>query len=146
MADFDERSSADRDAIRHLLARYTYNGDRGGVAELAACFAPDGLLEYPGNMASGPDAIMAALSPVGVTRNPALTFVRHHITNPLIEVDGSKATARSYFTVHTDIGPDHSGTYSDQLRKSDDGWRFAHRTVKVDWQSPHSLFRIMVTR
>ncbi|GAA0762138.1 hypothetical protein FHS52_002942 [Erythromicrobium ramosum] len=146
MADASEHIAADRDAIRHLLALYTYAGDRGRVAELAACFAPDGVLEYPGSMATGPDAIMAALYPSGATRNPALTFVRHHITNPLIEVLGSNATARSYFTVHTDVGPDHSGTYSDQLRKSDDGWRFARRIVRVDWQSPHSLFRKMVTR
>ena len=40
-------------AIRDLLARYTYNGDRGRVAELAACFAADGILEYPGNRAEG---------------------------------------------------------------------------------------------
>lgn len=146
MADSNEHIAADRDAIRHLLALYTYSGDRGKVAELAACFAPDGVLEYPGNKATGPEAIMVALSSGGGSRNPALTFVRHHITNPLIEVEGSRATARSYFTVHTDIGPDHSGTYSDQLRKCDDGWRFVRRMVRVDWQSPHSLFRKMLTR
>lgn len=146
MADANEHKAADRDAIRHLLALYTYNGDRGRVAELAACFACDGVLEYPGNTATGPDAIVTALAPSGGVRNPSLTFVRHHITNPLIEIDCSKATARSYFTVHTDIGPDHSGTYSDQLRKSDDGWRLTRRIVRVDWQSSQSLFRKMVTR
>jgi SnoaL-like domain len=138
--------AADRDAIRDLLARYTYNGDRGRVAELAACFADDGTIEFPGNKATGPAAIEAALSGGTGTRNPALTFVRHHITNPLIEVDGVRATARSYFTVHTDIGPDHSGTYNDQLIRTPHGWRFAYRLVRVDWQSPDSLFRSMVTR
>ncbi|MEN9717141.1 MAG: hypothetical protein RIQ99_19 [Pseudomonadota bacterium] len=138
--------AADRDAIRDLLARYTYNGDRGLVAELAACFADDGTIEYPGNRATGPDAIAAALSGGSGSRNPALTFVRHHITNPLIQIDGDGAKARSYFAVHTDIGPDHSGTYSDSLRRTAKGWRFAHRLVRVDWQSPQSLFRSMVTR
>lgn len=138
--------AADRDAIRDLLARYTYNGDRGRVAELAACFAADGVIEYPGNTAHGPAAIAAALSGGTAERNPALTFLRHHITNPLIEVDGDSATARSYFAVHTDIGPDHSGTYSDKLVRTPDGWRFAHRLVRVDWQSPQTLFRPMVTR
>lgn len=137
--------ATDRDAIRDLLARYTYNGDRGRVAELAACFADDGTIEFPGNSATGPAAIAAALSGGGV-RNPALTFVRHHITNPLIEVHGDTATARNYFAVHTDIGPDHSGTYSDTLLRTPDGWRFAHRLVRIDWQSPQSLFRPMVTR
>lgn len=139
-------SAADRDAIRHLLALYTYNGDRGRIAELAACFAEDGAIEYPGNSATGPVAIATALSSGSDTRNPALTFVRHHITNPLIVLDADTATARSYFTVHTDIGPDHSGTYSDKLVRIPGGWRFASRRVRVDWQARDSLFRPMVTR
>lgn len=138
--------AADRDAIRDLLARYTYNGDRGRVAELAACFAANGTIEYPGNRATGPAEIAAALSGGTGARNPALSFLRHHITNPLIEVDADRASARSYFAVHTDVGPDHSGTYSDQLIRTAEGWRFAHRLVRIDWQSPESLFRVMTTR
>lgn len=138
--------AADRDAIRDLLACYTYNGDRGRVAELVGCFALDGVLEFPGNRAQGPEAIAAALTGGGGTRNPALSFVRHHITNPLIAVTGDTATARSYFAVHSDIGLDHSGTYSDTLVRSGPDWRLTHRMVRVDWQADNSLFRPMVTR
>lgn len=134
----------DRDAIRDLLARYTYNGDRGRIAELAACFVDAGVLEYPGNRAQGPAAIAAALS--SGEHDPRLTFVRHHISNPLIEVAGDDATARSYFAVHANAGPDHSGTYDDRLVRTANGWRFAHRRVRVDWQTNHSLFRQMTTR
>lgn len=137
--------TADRDAIRDLLARYTFSGDRGRVAELAACFADDGVLEYPGHRAEGRDAIAAALGRGGDSRDPRPTFVRHHITNPLIEVGTDTATAHSYFAVHCDIGLDHSGTYSDRLVRTADGWRFGHRLVRVDWQSPTSLFRPMTT-
>lgn len=136
--------AADRDAIRDLLARYTYSGDHGRVAELAACFAAEGVLEYPGASPTGPEAIAASLG--SGTRDPRLTFVRHHITNPLIAVDGDIATARSYFTVHSNTGPDHSGTYDDQLVRTADGWRFAHRRVRIDWQAETSLFRRMMTR
>lgn len=136
--------AADRDAIRDLLARYTYHGDRGRVADLAACFADEGVLEYPGNRAQGRAAIAPALS--SGQRDPRLTFVRHHISNPLIEISGDAATARSYFTVHADAGPDHSGTYDDRLIRTADGWRFVHRRVRVDWQAEHSLFRRMATR
>jgi ketosteroid isomerase-like protein len=136
--------AADRDAIRDLLARYTYNGDRGRVAALAACFADDGVLEYPGNRAQGPHAIEQTLQ--SGERDPRLTFVRHHITNPLITLDGERATARSYFAVHSNAGPDHSGTYDDELVRTDQGWRFARRRVRVDWQAETSLFRPMVTR
>jgi len=133
-----------RDAIRHLLARYTYNGDRGRVAELAACFTADGVLEYPGASPVGPEAIAVSLS--SGTRNPELKFVRHHITNPLINLDGDTATARSYFAVHCNIGPDHSGTYDDQLVRTTDGWRFSRRRVRIDWQAENSLFRPMTNR
>ena len=136
--------AADRDAIRDLLARYTYNGDRGRLDALTACFAADGVLEYPGASPKGPDAIAASLG--SGTRDPRLTFVRHHITNPLIAVDGDSATARSYFTVHSDFGPDHSGTYDDRLVRTADGWRFAHRRVRIDWQAETSLFRKMTMR
>lgn len=136
--------AADRDAIRDLLARYTYYGDRGRIEQLAACFAADGKIEYPGASARGPAAIAATLT--SGERNPAITFVRHHITNPLIELAGETATARSYFAVHSDNGPDHSGTYDDKLVRTAEGWRFAHRRVRIDWQSEVSLFRQMTTR
>jgi ketosteroid isomerase-like protein len=134
------------DAIRDLLARYTYAGDRGRIAELAACFTSDGTLEFPGTTATGPTAISAALT--GGTPSAGRSFVRHHITNPLIAVgaDGESATARSYFLVVSNNGPDHSGTYDDRLRRDADGWRFVHRRVRVDWQATTSLFRPMVTR
>jgi len=137
--------ASDRDAIRHLLATYTYNGDRGRIAELAACFASDGVLEFPGAFAKGPEAIMAALS-AGGSADPRRTFVRHHTTNSLIEVSGNTATARSYFSVWSNHGPDHAGTYSDQLAHTSEGWRFSHRLVRIDWQADASLFRQMVTR
>jgi hypothetical protein len=135
---------AAREEIRDLLTRYTYNGDRGRLTDLAACFASDGVLEFPGSSATGPAAIITALS--SGTRNAAISFLRHHITNPLIAIDGETATARSYFLVLSNNGPDHSGTYSDRLVHSKDGWRFTHRLVRVDWQASLSLFRPMISR
>jgi len=135
---------SDEEAIRQLLARYTYNGDRGRLAELAACFAADGILEYPGAQATGPAGIARQLGN-GVP-NPTRTFVRHHITPPLIEVDGAAATARSYFLVVSNAGPDHSGTYDDRLVRTADGWRFAHRRVRIDWQAAASLWPRMASR
>jgi hypothetical protein len=44
----------DRAAVCDLLARYTCNGDRGRLVELAVCFAEDGVLEFPGAAASAP--------------------------------------------------------------------------------------------
>lgn len=135
-----------REAIRDLLARYTYNGDRGRIDALVACFADDGVLEFPRSSGTGPAGVKAALT--GGERNPAIRFVRHHVTPPLIDLaeDGASATARSYFAVTSDNGPDHSGTYDDQLVLTEAGWRFARRRVRVDWQAGTSLFRPMATR
>jgi len=135
-----------REALRDQLARYTYNGDRGRMDALANCFAEDGVLEFPGNSGTGPAGVKAALT--GGERNPAISFVRHHITPPLIELsaDGASATARSYFAVSSDNGPDHSGTYDDWLTLTADGWRFARRRVRIDWQAETTLFRRMTSR
>lgn len=135
-----------REEIRDLLTRYTYNGDRGGIDALAACFTEDGLLEFPGNSGTGPAGVKAVLT--SGERNSAISFVRHHITPPLIELaaDGASATARSYFAVSSNNGPDHSGTYDDWLTLTADGWRFARRRVRIDWQAQTSLFRRMTGR
>ena len=135
---------SDHDAIRQLLARYTYNGDRGRLADLAACFAPDGILEYPGAQATGPQGIARQLG--GGTPNAARTFVRHHITAPLIDLADATATVRSYFLVVSNTGPDHSGTYDDRVVRTALGWRFAHRRVRIDWQAATSLWPRMASR
>lgn len=140
----DQSEALAREAIRDLLARYTYAGDRGRIAELAACFAPDGVLEFPGSRAEGPEAIATALSAGAPVEGR--TFVRHHITNPLIIVQGERAEARSYFAVTSDNGPDHSGTYVDALVHDGGRWLIASRKVRIDWQAPSSLFRPMATR
>jgi hypothetical protein len=134
-----------REEIRDLMARYTASGDRGKVEALAACFAPDGVLEFPGASAKGPDEIVKVLR-YG-DRNPALQRVRHHVSNPLITLEGpEKASIRAYFLNLTNAGPDHSGVYVDRLVKLPEGWRFAHRQVRIDWQSETSLYRDFGTR
>lgn len=59
--------------------------------------------------------------------------MRHHIISPLIVVTDDGATVRSYFTVHSNNGPDHSGPFYDKL-------------VRIDWQAQATLFRPMSTR
>ena len=137
----------DTNPIRDLYARYTYNGDRARLDELAACFAEDGTLEFPGGKGTGPEGVAAALRE-GVAGDPARTFTRHHVTNPLIEFsdDGQSASGRAYFSVYCNNGLDHVGTYNDQLRLTPDGWRFTYRQVRIDYQAPTSMSPPMVTR
>ena len=45
-----------------VKARYTYNGDCGRLADLAACFADDGTLEFPGGKGTGRAGVAEALT------------------------------------------------------------------------------------
>ncbi|MBV9555798.1 MAG: nuclear transport factor 2 family protein [Pseudolabrys sp.] len=143
----DERSVAgcrcEDCAIRRTLARYNIAGDRGDLAGLAACFTEQGVLRAPGINVTGRAAIVARLEQSRAGHSPALTRVQHNLTTSLIEIDAAaNARCRSYFFVLTDIGPDHAGSYHDQLVRVDGEWLIAERSAKLSWLSPDSLFTI----
>jgi hypothetical protein len=130
-------------AIRRTLARYNIAGDRGDLAGLAATFTEEGTLHAPGIHVTGRAAIVARLTASMASNNPALTTVQHHLTTSLIELVGKdEARCRSYFLVVTDIGPDHAGSYRDQLVRQDGEWLIAERSAKLTWLAPNSLFTI----
>ena len=135
-----------REAIRDTLARYTYGGDRGDLAMLAGAFAPDGVLETALWTLATPAGIADGLrlrtssrgEPVG---GVARLFSHHYVTPPLIRFDGTDAAdVRCYFTVYSNAGADHAGVYVDRFVRVGDDWRIARRQVRVDWQSPQSVF------
>jgi hypothetical protein len=135
-------------AIRAVMARYNTCGDNGRLAELAALFTEDGVLETGNWRREGREAIVDGFSRRdGEALHPALTLMRHHLTTCDITLEGPRAaTGRSYFLVITNIGLDRSGVYVDRLHKDeDDQWRFVHRTVRLDWISPHSLMPLQPT-
>jgi hypothetical protein len=137
-----------REGIRHLLARYTWAGDRGRVAEVADCFDPVGVLDLGdhGGEVVGREAIETSLRDV-VARAAAAAErpspVNHHVTSVLIDLDDpSTAHVRSYFCVYTDQGADHWGSYRDEvvMDPADGTWRFLRRTVRVTGASDGSRF------
>ena len=142
-----------RESCRDTLAQYTHAGDRFLLEEFAGAFCEDGVLEIRGRApVRGREAIMerfgggtAALrarraskaQPPGALRR----VVRHNVTNVRFEaVSPTEATVASYFTVFTEVGPDHMGRYKDRLVPVGDRWLIAHRFVSVDWHSPDSTF------
>jgi hypothetical protein len=137
-----------REAIRDLLARYTWAGDRGRSHDLAHCFLVDGALDVGahGGRWEGRAAIEAGLDAVAarLADGPdAPSAVNHHVSSVLISLaDPTSGWVRSYFCVYTDAGADHWGTYRDRvaLDPSDGHWRFAERIVTVTGASPRSRF------
>ena len=136
-----------REAIRDLIARYTWAGDRGDVAGVAACFATDGVLDVGdhGGRWEGRDEITRQLQ--AVTERVADAGggpgpVHHHVSSVLIDLDRhDTATVRSYFLVVTSIGVDHWGRYRDTVAETAPGgrWQFTERIVRVDGHAPGSL-------
>lgn len=135
-----------REAVRDLVSRYTWAGDRGRSAEVADLFASDGVLDVGAHggcwegrdqIARQLDAVAERLAVAGTSPGP----VRHHVSSLVIEVASpTAATASSYFVVLTGIGVDHWGRYRDRLAAGLDGrWRFIERSVRVDGHTPGSV-------
>jgi ketosteroid isomerase-like protein len=129
-----------REAVRDTYARYNHAGDRGQLAELAACFAEDGVLEVRNRFtATGRDAIVTSLKTVAgeLTHHepPPGThhIVRHYVANLLFtHVSPTRIESSAYYVVFFADAPDHWGRYRDVLVPVDDRWLFAHRYVTVD--------------
>jgi len=139
-----------REAIRKTMATYNQCGDRARYDELALQFTEDGVLETPNGVRhEGREAVRASFNRIGSGKpasaepdpsRPKLTFVRHHTSTCKIDLTGpDSATARTYWAVYTNIGPDHCGYYADTFRKVGDDWLIAERKARTDWISPDSL-------
>jgi hypothetical protein len=130
---------AAREAVRESIARYAHAVDHGEFGDAASCFMPDGVLEVRGvSRHEGRAAIVEMFEDAGrrLASTATNAFIRHHVSSITIDVDvtAGRATATSYFFVLTEIGPDHWGTYRDELRRDDASgdWLFALRKVTVE--------------
>ena len=135
-----------RESVRQTLSDYTAGTDRNRLDDIAACFAPDGVLAFSGGEPMvGPSAIVAGLS-AQVNRFAAgpvpLTHVRHHVSSVRFSaVTRDRVEVSSYFLALTNIGVDHWGRYRDVLVPVDDRWLFASRQATADGFSSDSLMR-----
>jgi hypothetical protein len=117
--------------IRDLAARYNRFADLADGENYAALFTLDGEFEIVGNRTyRGRDEIASACNATQVTV---------HITcDPLIEIDGDRATQRSRllaFFLATDGSANEfvsTGWYVDELVRTPDGWRFRRRRAQTD--------------
>jgi hypothetical protein len=131
-----------RESIRDLVARYAHGADGGRFDDVAATFAPDGVLETPDRVEHrGAEAIRSFLggTKTALANATAAPFIRHHVSNLRIELlDRGSATGAAYFFVITERGPDHWGRYRDRYVCLDGRWLFAHRRVRLDGYAPES--------
>jgi hypothetical protein len=135
----------DERAILRTLYRYGHSIDAGEEEAWVDCFTEDGRFfahgRHPTHTAldvTGRTALRAFIAEH--TRRPYL-FHQHGLIEPLIDLDGDRATCVSYLTVLME----HEGRpvqrvfgrYLDQLERGADGvWRFRVREAAIDGQAP----------
>jgi uncharacterized protein (TIGR02246 family) len=125
-------SFEDYNAIRVLTARYNRAADEQDLEGFAACFTDDGIFEIEGLVTlQGCEAVK------GMIAN--LAFPTHHMTtDPVIEVDGDRATQTCSFVLFGRREGDNqmqvltTSRYEDDLVRTPDGWRFAKRVSRTD--------------
>lgn len=124
--------------INTLLMTYAEHLDAGRFAEVAALFehATYRIEHADGSHTSsyrGAEQVRAfcdqtRLYPDGTPRT------KHVVTNVVIDVDGDRASARSYVTVFQQtealpLQPIASGSYVDRFERVETAWRFTDRLV-----------------
>lgn len=129
------RRLEDLEEIRQLFVDYGHHLDAGDVEAYAELFADDGeLLLGPIGRAKGRPAIVELMTKV---RDRATGRSHHLITNPIVRLDGDRATSEVLWTV---IRPDGDGKpvvamlgrHHDELVRERGRWRFLRRRGEID--------------
>jgi len=130
----------DIEAIRTLKARYCAACDASHDPELLGpLFAADAVWEATGvGRAEGRAAIEALLG--GIGRSGTIRNSAHHAINPIIDVDGDRATGHwRLIMLYTAYRRDRSleyrriiGWYREKYARIDGSWLFEHLYCEVE--------------
>jgi ketosteroid isomerase-like protein len=124
----------DKVEIQETISVYHEGASKADYDQLMTTFLPDGIWEVPGmeivsqgvdNIRSTMTALMAPIEYLMQINAPAI-----------IAVDGDTATARSLIRECAKFRGrpglmDVVGQFNDELQRTPDGWRFAHRTFTI---------------
>jgi ketosteroid isomerase-like protein len=132
---------ADRIAIEDMMTRYYGNFGKTDAAEdFASFYTQDAEFDVNGIVSKGPEAIAAFYTDTGDDDEaPARQGTFHMmISNPIIDVDGDKATAQFFWTGvmngTVEGRPElwEQGREYDLLVRQDGEWRVKKRVVIAD--------------
>jgi 3-phenylpropionate/cinnamic acid dioxygenase small subunit len=125
----------DLEEIRQLFVDYGHYLDSGDFAAYGTLFADEGeVLLGPVGRAKGPAAIEALMAK---TMDGARGTSFHVVSNPIIELDGDRATSEVMWTVVARDKQDNAtvtmlGRHRDQLTRERGRWRFLRREGFID--------------
>jgi hypothetical protein len=122
--------------INRALALYVVAIDTRELSLFDRCFTPDAQIIL-GGVGEMTPASYKELATKGLG---ALNATQHHLGLPLIDLDGDRAHARCYFMaqhVRNDLAAKPflmiGGWYTDDLLRTDDGWRITRRVGTALW-------------
>jgi hypothetical protein len=127
--------------VADLLARYQRLADSGKLDELVALFAPAAVFENNTNRFTGSGEIAEFFRATGHSFVDAgIMPGRHHLATILVDPGPEPGTATTYatFVWIGRYGPDHWGTYRDEVAEIDGRWRFRRRRAIIDGQAASS--------
>lgn len=132
----------DRIQIEDFLTRYYYDLSVGKSHELADYFTADAVLDVDGTVATGHAQIAKLYERPEGASSPAATAQRRRghmlLTNPIINVEGERATAHVIWTgvMNEGIGKPPSlyeqGREYSELRKVNGKWLISKRYISSD--------------
>lgn len=133
----------DRAAISDLLIDFARALDDQDWDGYAANYCPDGVLSIPPVIEHHGQAGMADFVRGSLGRFAGT----HHLSaNHAITIDGDRATTRSYLLAahvfdsdNPQVHADGAGWYLCELRRLDEGWRFAKVTLQIRYTSGEPL-------
>jgi uncharacterized protein (TIGR02246 family) len=129
------RRLEDLEEIRQLFVDYGHHLDAGDFEAYAALFADDGEVHLgPIGRAQGREAIVALMTRV---RAGAARKSFHLVTNPIVRLDGDRATSEVLWTVirpGADGGLEVAmfGRHHDTLVRERGRWRIQSRRGRID--------------
>lgn len=143
----------DIEAIKQLKARYCEICDDGhNPVSIQTIFHENGIWDGGAiGVAQGHAAISALFTGFG----ERISYSQHMAMNPIIDINGTKATARwtffGPFTIRSAQGPQamwQTTRYVDDYEKGRDGWKFQHLRVRglgiaanyeTGWANPEGM-------
>ena len=142
--DAQTEEATDKQRIRELQNRYAYSIDSGNYDNLDVMFTPDATYNF---ITGSTDNIEALKSTIRDALSP-LTTSQHINGNQWAEIEGDRAMAGCYFTVHMykeglaygehfEMG----GRYDGELVHTSEGWRFSNRTITILWSEGNPKVR-----
>jgi ketosteroid isomerase-like protein len=125
----------DAHAIRKLLMRLVQLSDQRRFEDYVALFADDATFEITGVSRERGIAEIRAGTRARWDATPG-GIGRHLLVNPIVEVAGDTARARSYIVIvgRGDAGPrvSSTGVYEDLLVRDATGWKLSAHVIRPD--------------